>query len=58
MKTYIRYLAIINGKDPLKDKVLITEKTPPDTPYYKLEIRVSEHEKLFSHERPEGGKGK
>jgi len=55
MKKYIGYLAITGSRDPLNESVLITDKEPPDTPYYKIEIRVLEHEKLFSHERLEEG---
>jgi len=54
MKTYIRYLAIIDSKNPLESKVLCIDKIPPATPYYKIDIRVLEHEKLYGHERPSG----
>jgi len=57
MKTYIRYLAITSKKNPLEGNVLCIDKKPPGTPYYKIDIRVLGHEKLFRHERGKGKNG-
>lgn len=54
MKTIERYVALCRDEtieDCMSNNVLIFSSEVPDTPYVKVEIRVIEEEKLYSHER-------